>query len=410
LFRADLGHTFNSLRDNRALQIYLLSQMARLWAWAALQVAVSWLVYSATKSSLILAYVNFGNFIPMLLFGMTGGYIADRFNRKKILFVTQTLNIVLMVTFAILAAQSERAIWPIAIAYLLVGIVFAHDQPVRQALIMNLVPPHQRVNAFCCEMIISTLTMMAGFASAGILVAQFGESVCFLVGALALVLATFFLFFVRPQVLTETTEDKPEPSAIKIADSIAYVSRNRDVRQIFLHNSLALLFGTKYGLLFPSITMILLHGSSKVLGYLDAANSIGGAIAGVVLANLTLTPKWGGPYAAVVGALLLFALAESGNFTSSALVVVLLGLCFTLQNNGNYAVLQTIVPDRLRGRVIALYLVITQLIDQVGNIFAGWGAGKLGVRNILIIEGSICAAVFLYVSFNRFKEITASRA
>jgi MFS family permease len=407
LFAKNLGNTFSSLRGNRALQIYLLSQMARLWAWAALQVAISWLIYSATKSNLILAWVSFGNFLPMLLLGMSGGYVADRFNRKHILLLTQSLNIVLMLSFAYLTHDAARPLWAIAFLYVLVGVVFAHDQPVRQALIMNLIPPHQRVNAFCCEMIVSTLTMMASFSIAGKVIANYGESACFISGAVSLVVATILLLFVNQRKEEDNdTEEKAggETKGVNVLDAIRYVMGNADVRRIFFHNCIALLVGTKYSLLFPAITTNLLHGNARVLGDLDAANSIGGTLAGLVLANLVLAPKWGGPYAAMAGSFLLLALAQSNSFVASAVTVVFLGLFFTLQNNGNYAVLQTIVPDRMRGRTIAAYLVVTQLVDQVGNFFTGRAADRFGVQPILLVEGVICAAIFAVISIGRFKE------
>jgi MFS family permease len=403
LFAINLGNTFSSVRDNRGLQLYLLSQVARLWGWATLQVAIYWLVYSVTKSSLPLAWVTFGNFVPMLLFGMTGGYVADRFNRKYVLLITQTLNALLMLGFAFLAAQSVREIWMIGLLYVGVGIVYAHDQPVRNALIMNLIPPQQRINAFCSEMILSTLTMVVGYQSAGSLVARLGESKCFLLAGLAFMIANAFVLMIRPRPKAEDENAVEPPTNISTTEALKYVVASADVRRIFSHNSLALLFGTKYSLLFPPITMMLLHGSSRTFGSLDAANSTGGAIAGFVLMNMALTPNWGGPYAALAGSFLIFILAMSGNFAVSAITVVFLGFCFTLQNNGNYAVLQTIVPDRLRGRVIAAYLIGTQLADQAGNLLAGWAADKLGVRNALMIEGGVCALVFIYICYARFR-------
>jgi MFS family permease len=404
LFAINLGNTFSSVRDNRGLQLYLLSQVARLWGWSALQVAIGWLVYSATKSSLTLAWVTFGNFVPMLLFGMTGGYVADRFNRKNILLITQTINALLMLGFAFLAAQTDRQIWMIALLYVGVGVVYAHDQPVRNALIMNLIPPAQRVNAFCSEMILSTLTMMVGYASAGWVVAKLGEPTCFLLAALSFVIASLIVFFIKPRPKAEDEETADQPSSISPAEAFRYVIGSADVRRIFTHNGFALLFGTKYSLLFPAITMMLLHGTAGTFGNLDAANAVGGACAGIILMNMALTPKWGGPYAALAGSFLLFILAVSSNFPISAITVVALGICFTLQNNGNYAVLQTIVPDRLRGRVTAAYLIATQSVDQAGNLLASWIADRAGVRNSLEIEGTICACIFLFICYGRFRE------
>jgi len=404
LFAINLGNTFSSVRDNRGLQLYLLSQTARLWGWAALQVAINWLVYSATKSSVALFWVNLGSSLPILLFGMTGGYLADRFNRRNILLITQTINALLMIGFAVLAAQTDRQIWMIAMLNLGVGIVYAHDQPVRNALIMNLVPPAQRVNAFCSEMILSTLTMMVGYASAGKVVAHLGEPACFLLSALAFVIASLFVAFIQPRPAAEDETPSNESTGISAKDALRYVIDNHDVRRIFTHNGFALLFGTKYNLLFPAITVMLLHGTAGTFGNLDAVNAVGGAIAGIILMNMTLTPKWGGPYAALAGSFLLFVLALSGNFPISAITVVLLGFCFTLQNNGNYALMQTIVPDRMRGRVTAAYLIATQALDQAGNYLAGRISDHTGVRNSLMIEGTICTCIFLAICYGRLRE------
>jgi MFS family permease len=396
-FALDLGKTFSSVRENRALQTYLLSQICRLWAWAALQVAVNWLLYSATRSSEVLAWVNFAYFLPMLIFGLSGGYVADRFNRKKILIITQLIYALLMLVFSFLAAQKANDVWLIASAYFAVGVVFAHDQPVRQALLMNLIPTNQRINAFCCDMIISTLATMSGFASAGLLVKSLGESYCFLFASTAFVVATILLTAVQQYSDQKEDLQKTETEPVKIREALSYLGQNSDARRILFHNSLALLVGTKYGLLFPAITVTVLHANSSIFGYLDAANAIGGALAGLSLANLPLSPSWGGRYAALAGSLLLFILAGSEHLILSIVTVVLLGLCFTLQNNGNYAVLQTLIPDRLRGRIIAIYLIITQLIDQIGNLLAGWGANKYGVGTTLIVEGSLCTSIFLLI-------------
>ncbi len=398
---ATILNTFSSLKGNRELQLYLLSQVFRLSGWALQQVSVSWLVYSATKSNLMLAFVNFANFLPAVILGLSGGWVADRFNRKRVLLITQTLNTILMVGFAIVSKHSTTNIHAIIWLCVGLGIVFAHDQPVRQSLLMNLIPAEKRVNAFCVEMIISTVTMMFALAGAGVLVTHYGEWRCFLFAGVTFILASICLTFLKDETLIRTAEAETSAEGsvgtTSLIDVIKYVVKTPNVRRLFWQNCIALFLGTKYGLFLPAIITGQLHGTSSTLGYLDAANSVGGAMAGFTLANLVVGATWGVPGAVVIGCACLFVLAFSKSFVLSAFVVIAIGLCFTLQNNGNYAVLQTIIPDRIRGRVIGFYLISTQLVDQLGGLYAGWGANKIGVQKMLALEGGLCGLIFLVI-------------
>ena len=380
---------FRALR-HRNYQLFFGGQLVSLTGTWMQSVAQSWLVYRLTGSAGLLGLVGFAGQIPVFLLAPVGGAVADARGRHPILLATQTLSMLLALALATVTLAGRVQVWHVFAIGALVGIVNAFDIPARQAFIADMVGRGDLMNAIALNSSMFTGARILGPAVAGALVATLGEGWCFLLNALSYVAVIGGLLLMR-------IEPRPhlprEGSAIaNIIEGFQYVRRTPPVRALLLMLGLVSLTGMPYAVLMPVFADAILHGGPRTLGLLMGASGVGALAAASLLAKregVRGLGRWVALASAGFGvSLLLFAWSTSLWLSVAALVPV--GFCMLLQMASSNTLIQAMVPDALRGRVMAIYSMMFMGMAPFGALLAGTLADRIGAPATVAGGGVVC--------------------
>jgi len=354
-------------------------------------VAESWLVYRLTGSSALLGVAAFASQIPVFLLAPIGGTVADHFNRHRIILTTQTTSMVLPLVLATLTLTHRVHVWHVFTLAAGLGVVNAFDVPARQAFIVEMVGREDLVNAIALNSSMVNGARVVGPAVAGLLVAAVGEGWCFLLNGISYlaVIAGLLLMQVprrdvgtRPRGLADTVE------------GFRFVMRTSPVRALLALVGIVSFAGMPYSVLMPIFADPILHGGARGLGLLMGASGFGafcGAIALATRSGVRGLGQWVAISAASFGlALILFS--QSRVFWLSALLLIPAGTSMIVQMASSNTLIQSMVPDRLRGRVMAVYSMMFMGMAPFGALFAGSIAERIGAPYTVTIGGLVCVA------------------
>lgn len=360
-------------------------------------VAQSWLVYRLTGSAALLGLVGFSSQIPVLLLASVGGAFADRHRRHRILVVTQTCSMLLAAALATLTLTHQIQVWQICVIAVLLGIVNAFDMPTRQAFVVEMVGREDLVNAIALNSSMFNSARILGPALGGVLVASIGEGWCFLGNSASYIAVIAGLLAMRFAGTPRTT--RPGSVFASIVEGARFAWRANPIRSILLLLALVSLMGMPFMVLMPIFADKILHGGPRGLGVLMGASGVGALAAALILAARRSVRGLGRvvPLAAAgFGAsLILFSLSRS--FWLSAALLVPTGFCMITGMASSNTLVQSMVPDELRGRVMAVYSMMFIGMAPFGSLIAGQFAQRLGAPTTVGIGGVACiigAALF----------------
>ncbi len=350
----------------------------------------------------MLGLVEFANLLPTLLFGLIGGFIADKFNRKKILITTQTVAMLQAIILACLTIAGLIKIWHLIILSFVLGLVSAFEIPSRQAMIVNLVERKDLVNAISLNSTLFNSARSIGPAIAAIIVSYTNEGFCFIANAISFIAALISLFFIRLDLNQTPTTDKPNYS-FKVA--IDFVLRNKTIKIILLVGSLISFFGFPYSVLLPVYASVLFNGNAASYASLRALAGVGAFIAAISLANYANSNrliKLLGVATALFG-ITLFVFSQSKTFLFSQFIIIFVGFAMTTFLSGAHSLIQLVVTDNLRGRVMSMYSTTMLGIAPLGSLALGYWAKLYGVRETYITCSIMCIiASILYFVLTRY--------
>ncbi len=377
---------------HRNFQLFFGGQLISLTGTWMQSVAQSWLVYRLTGSTIELGLVGFASQFPVFLLAPIGGAVADRWHRHRVVVATQTMSMLLAGVLAGLTLTGRIAIWQVYVLAALLGSVNAFDIPARQSFIVEMVGRDDLLNAIALNSSMVNGARIAGPAIAGVLVAAIGEGWCFLLNALSYlgVIGGLLLMTVPPPPAR-----RQEGSALaRIAEGFSYVWRTRPMRLLMLLLGLASLTGMPYAVLMPVFADQILHGGAAGLGVLMGGSGLGALAGALALASrqgLRGLGRWVAWSSAGFGAsLVLFAASRS--FWLSAVLLVPVGCTMMVQMASSNTLIQSMVPDHLRGRVMAIYSMMFMGMAPFGALFAGAVAGRIGAPLTVAIGGVACLA------------------
>jgi MFS family permease len=384
-------HLLRAFR-HRNYKLFFSGQLVSLTGTWMQSVAESWLVYRLTGSSTMLGVAAFASQAPVLLFATIGGAVADRVDRHRIIVITQTASMILPLTLAALTLTGAVRVWHVLALAACLGVVNAFDIPARQAFIVDMVGHDDLMNAIALNSSMVNGTRVVGPAVAGLLVAAVGEGWCFLMNGISYtaVIAGLLLMDVpkrpkttaRRSVLRDTTE------------GFRFVVRNRPVRALLLLLGIVSLAGMPYAVLMPIFADQILHGGPRGMGLLMGATGVGalcGALSLAMRSGVRGLGRWVAVSAAAFGVwLVLFSLSRT--FWLSALVLVPVGFSMMVEMASSNTLIQSMVPNALRGRVMAVYSIMFMGMAPLGALLAGWAAGRLGAPATVAIGGLGCIA------------------
>ena len=380
--------TLRALR-HRNFQLFFGGQLISLTGTWMQNVAQAWLVYRLTGSALLLGSVTFAGQIPVFLTSPLGGIVADRYNRKKVVIATQTASMILAFAFAWLTLSNRITVNEVFYLAILRGIVNAFDIPGRQAFLVEMVGKEDLINAIALNSSMFNGARIIGPAIAGIVVAKIGEGWCFFSDAVSYIAVIIGLFMMS----VSPREIKPIDSPIEhVIEGFRFVRETAPIRALLLLLGLVSLVAMPYTVLMPVFADRVLHGGARGLGILMGATGLGALLGALTLATRTGVRGLGRWVTLSCGgfAISLIAFALSKNFWLSAVLLVPVGFCMMLQMSSSNTLIQAMVPDHLRGRVMSVYSMMFMGMAPWGALLGGAVADRLGAP-VAVSAGAVAA-------------------
>jgi MFS family permease len=376
---------------HRNYQLFFAGQLVSLTGTWMQSVAESWLVFRLTGSAALLGVTSFATGARVFLFATSGGIAADRADRRRILIVTQSLSMLLPLTLAALTLSGHVRVWHVFVLATCLGVVNAFDIPARQSFVVEMVGREDLTNAIALNSSMVNGARVVGPAIAGLLVAAVGEGWCFLLNGISYsaVIAGLAMMKVprRPRHLRRSAwRDTVE--------GFQFSTRTSPVRALLMLLGLISFAGMPYSVLMPVFAETILGAGPKGLGLLMGASglgALGGALALLSRRGVRGLGRWVAVSAAAFGVALI-AFSYSRMFWLSALLLIPVGAAMMVEMAASNTLLQAMVPDALRGRVMALYSMMFMGMAPFGALFAGWIAERYGAPATVAIGGVVCLA------------------
>jgi len=353
-------------------------------------VAVSWLVYRMTNSAFLLGLVGFVGYIPTFLLTPFAGVLADRFNRRRILIVTQTLAMIQASILAALSLTGLVEVWHLIALSMLLGLINAFDIPARQAFVVEMIDEKADLgNAIALSSFVFNSARLIGPSLAGILIAIVGEGICFLINAVTFLAVIFALLAMRlkPGSIQSDTRVFEE-----LKEGFIYTFNFRPMRHILLLTILTSIMGMSYVIVMPIFARDILHGGAHTLGFLMGSAGLGALFGAVYLAAKKDTrglEKVISRGTLVLG-LGLISFSFSTHLWLSLILIMCAGFGMMVQTVAGNTILQTITDDNKRGRVMSFYAMAFMGMMPFGSLLAGIVAGRIGAPYALLISGLAC--------------------
>jgi MFS family permease len=377
---------------HRNYRLFFAGQLTSLCGTWMQTVAQSWLVYRMTGSATLLGIVGFASQFPIFIFSPVAGAVADSHPRRRSMIVIQTFMMLQAFPLAYLTMTNRIQVWHIMVLATLLGVCSAFDIPVRQAFVAEMVAREDLINAIALNSSMMNGARIIGPAIAGVTVALVGEGWCFLLNGFSYLAVIIGLLFITAG---NTVPREDQASRLEtILEGFRYAIHTRPVRVLLLLLGLSSLMGMPYSTLMPIFADQILHGGAKGLGLLMGFSGVGALLGAATLAvrrGLRGLSTWIMLACGGFGmSLILFSLSRV--FWISLLLLLPVGFCLMVQLASSNTLIQSMVPDRLRGRVMAVYSMMFVGMAPFGALLAGLLANLLGAPGTVMAGGLACIA------------------
>lgn len=385
-----LKTTLRALR-HRNYRLYFFGQIVSLSGTWMQMIALNWLVYRLTDSPFMLGLVGFVMYAPNFFLAPFAGVLADRLNRWKMLFTAQSAAMINAFILATLMLTGIIEVWHILLLASIQGFINSFDFPSRQSMMVQLVDDKRDLsNAIALNSSMVNVARLLGPSLAGILIATVGEGICFLINGISYsaVLLSLLAMRLRPH--------EPGSHDRKIwrnfTEGLSYVNKAPAIRSVLILLAVIALFGFPFGSLMPIMARDILKGGPDALGFLMSASGVGAIVGAIVLASRQNVK---GLERVLSGASLLIGIGLSGVALSRELslsigIMFFVGIGTMLQIAVSNTLLQTLVDEDKRGRVISLYVASFVGMLPFGNLISGTVASAIGAPTTMLIWGCLC--------------------
>ncbi len=376
---------------SRNYRLFFAGQTVSLVGTWLTRVATSWLVYRLTHSALLLGVVGFAGQIPTFLLAPLAGVWVDRWNRHRTLVVTQVLAMVQSALLAAFAIAGTITVGHVIVLSVFQGFINAVDMPARQAFVVEMVESREDLpNAIALNSSMVNGARLIGPSVAGVLIAAVGEGWCFAIDAASYVAVIVSLLAMR--VTAPAAAGRRRRIVDELRDGLRYVTGFAPIRAVLLLLALVSLMGMPYTVLMPVIATEVLHGGANTLGLLMAASGLG-ALAGALYLAARPSVLGLGRVTAVAAASFgvgLIAFSRSRTFPLSLALMAVTGGAMMIQMAASNTILQTIVDEDKRGRVMSFYAMAFFGMVPLGSLLAGILAHRIGAPNTILVGGVAC--------------------
>jgi MFS family permease len=393
------GHkiVFRSLKY-RNYRLFFAGQILSLIGTWMQQIALPWLVYRLTDSALLLGVVGFATQIPALLLAPLAGVMADRWNKYYILLVTQTLSMLQAFALGLLYYYGHIQVWQIILLAIFLGLINAFDMPTRQAFVIQMVENRDDLsNAIALNSMMFNSARLIGPSIAGIVIAASSEGACFILNGIS------FLFVIASLLLMKLKPHQAKPRTTHVLHDLkegySYATGFTPLKFIMLLLALVSLVGMPYSVLMPVFARKIIGGGSLTLGFLMASAGAGALTGAIYLASRKTVLGLGKiiPISTATFGFGLIAFSFSRMLWLSLPLMYFTGLGMMTQMVASNTIIQTIIDDDKRGRVMSFYVMAFIGTAPFGSLIAGALASAIGAPDTLLIGGSLCllgAAMF----------------
>jgi MFS family permease len=380
--------TFASLHNINYLYLWIgnLFNTAGLWIQ---QVTIGWLVWELSGSATMVSVTSSLRFLPFLFIGPLGGVAADRMDRRRLLMITQTIMAAMAVLFAVMVALDWVRVWHAMVFSFAMGCGFAMNAPVRQSLIANTVPLEELGNAIALNATAINATRIIGPAVGGMLIVVFGVAGNFLLQA-SLYLCMVAAIFPMKVPYRDTVSASKASAFRNLKDGFLYVWKNETMFGLMMLSFIPSLFVMPILQIMPVFTAEVLHAKADIYGYLITSFGVGALLATLTMASFgsIIRSGWLGIIALSSAAIFVVFFSQSTLLWVAFFLLAALGFSQVIFFVNNNTLVQTLAPDSLRGRVMAIY--------QIDHAVMPLAAAVLGVcADIFSIPASMAASGLL---------------
>ena len=385
---------------HRNYRLFFFGQGTSLVGTWLTRVATAWLVYRLTNSALLLGIVGFAGQMPTFLLAPFAGVLVDRWNRHRVLVVTQALAMAQSGLLSWFALRGTITVWHVLVLSAFQGLINAFDTPARQAFVVEMVDDRADLaNAIALNSSMVNGARLLGPSIAGVLIALVGEGWCFFIDAVSYVavIASLVAMRLRPRPALERAR---KHVFVELREGFRYAWAFSPIRAILMLLAFVSLTGIPYTVLMPIFASEVLHGGPHTLGLLMAATGVGAVAGALWLAARTTVLGLGRTLSAagaLFGAALIgFALCRA--LWASTLLLVLAGGGMMVQMAASNTLIQTMVDEDKRGRVMSFYTMSFFGMMPFGSLAAGWLGARIGAPATVAWGGAATvAAVLLFV-------------
>jgi len=373
----------------RNFRIYMMGQGVSLVGTWMQQLATSWLVFRLTGSSLLLGASVFCGQIPMLFLSPFAGVLADRWDRRRVILITQALLMAQAAALAVLSYTGAVRIWHVLALNVFFGVVNSLDMPVRQAIVPELVDRREDLtNAIALNATIVNVTRLVGPAVAGLLIAAVGETACFALNAGSFVPVIISLLLLRLPPAAANPIEKPMLSGFR--EGIAYAFGFEPIGTLLALLAVVSLTGMPYTVLMPVFATDILGGNARTMGFLTAASGLGALSGAIYLATRGSVRGllWRIAACSALFGVGLIGFSLSRHFWLSELALFAAGFGVMVMMAASNSVLQTLAADDKRGRVMSLYVTSLMGVAPIGGLVSGALAARWGAPVTVALGGA----------------------
>jgi len=377
--------------------------VSNVGTWMQL-VSQAWLIHEMTGRATDLGILGLARAVPLIVLSLVGGTIADRVDKRRLLYVTQTLAAAFALCQAALTQVGWIQVWHIWVFGFLSATVLAFDQPSRQALLPHLVPRGDFLSAIALMSVTFNGAAVLGPALAGLLIPVAGFASTFYLNGLSFGAVLWAL--ARLHLPAAPPPAAHPPVLRQVADGLAYIWGHPTLRALTLLAAAFGLFGAPYNQMLP-VYRVVLHIDERGLGFLSSAPGLGTVLGGLVLARFSDIRAKGRLLVASAGLFVaaVIAFAYSQHYSASVAILVLVGAFATAFSSTTQTLLQHTTEDRMRGRVVSMYTITVIGFQPLGALDLGWGVDRLGAP-LAISAAALVVAVATLVLAPRVKRLT----
>jgi MFS family permease len=399
--------TFRSLRLHRNYRLFFTGQLVSVVGTWMQNTALAWFVVELTRSPIAVGALAFCRFVPFTVFGLFAGVVADRIDNRRLVIGTQLASMLVSIALAALAFSGVAEVWHAYVLAALGGTALVFDAPGRHALTFQMVGREELPNAVALNASLFNASRVVGPAAAGVIIAAVGVAACFALNALSFLAVLASLLLMRPRELHPVERDERPPRVLTgIREGLAYAWHTPAVRLVVLITLVVSTLGFNFHVLVPVLASDTLHAGPEGFGLLSASFGAGALLGALAAASLARA-SWKALVAGTTGfSVALLALAQQTTVPAAAALLFVTGLCFTVWTSNSQSILQLTVPDRLRGRVLSIYLFVFAGFAPVGGLLAGWMADRGGTE----LAFSVAGVAGLAVSALALSEVRTRRA